>query len=196
MAARPCAGLALPCGGLHDADAFGRTGPSRLPVRGPCVSVRRSCDADAFGRTGPTRARPQVWRGSSRRVLACFTAARRARVAHVPRVSRTSGTVTRCHGRRLLAKGVVLRAAMSEGGAKKKAGTICAETAATNGPRWWSPALCLLSRAYRPGFRPPPVDERQRRRQTGCRLADVPRACRRTLPFPLPHNMTFENGKV
>lgn len=98
------------------------------PVRGPCVSVRRSCDADAFGRTGPTRARPQVWRGSSRRVLACFTAARRARVAHVPRVSRTSGTVTRCHGRRLLAKGVVLRAAMSEGGAKKKAGTICEDT--------------------------------------------------------------------
>lgn len=92
------------------------------PVRGPCVSVRRSCDAGAFCRAGQTRARARVWRGSSRRVLACFTAARRARVAHVPRVSRTSGTVVGCHGRRLLAKGVVLRAAMPEGGAKKESG--------------------------------------------------------------------------
>ena len=144
-AACPCAGLAFPCGG--------RAMPMRLagqarpaPVRGSGASVQRPCDAGAFGR-----------RVSSRR---CITPVLRrlvrAWVAHFPRVSRTSGTVTRCHGRRLLAKGVVLRAAMSEGGAKKKAGTICAETAATNGPRWWSPALCLLSRAYRPGFRPPP----------------------------------------
>ena len=211
MAARPCAGLAFPCGGLHDADAFGRTGPSRLPVRGPCVSVRRSCDADAFGRTGPTRARARVWRFRAAAVrrrcirsagfitalyYACFTAARPC----------MGCALSSCkpyfrHGRRLPRSPVACKRCGFESSdvgrrRKKESGDDM------RGDRRHERAVMVSARSLPavsripPRPSPPLVDGRRCRRQTGRRLADVPRARRKTLPFPLPHNMTFENGKV